>query len=68
MYKKEPRPWFATFSREGRIISCKTITEQHTTRRTLKQQSPIQPLRRLAGCARISRFVRCARRLSAHLR
>lgn len=37
MYKKEPRPWFATFSREGRITSCKTITEQHTTRRTRKK-------------------------------
>jgi hypothetical protein len=34
MYKKEPRPWFATFSREGRITSFKVITSDHKTRRT----------------------------------
>jgi hypothetical protein len=37
LYKKQPRPWFATFSREGNITSIKTITEQHTTRRTRKK-------------------------------
>jgi hypothetical protein len=34
MYKKEPRPWFATFSREANITSFKTITAEHITRRT----------------------------------
>jgi hypothetical protein len=34
MYKKEPRPWFATFSLEGRITSFKIITADHKTRRT----------------------------------
>lgn len=34
MYKKEPRPWFATFSREGHITSFKAITPEHKTRRT----------------------------------
>lgn len=37
MYKKKPRPWFATFTRRGRISSFKTITEEHTTRRTRKK-------------------------------
>jgi hypothetical protein len=37
MYKKEPRPWFATFSREGNITSFKTITTEQTTRRTRKK-------------------------------
>lgn len=35
--KKEPRPWFATFSRDGNITSFKTITAEHTTRRTRKK-------------------------------
>ncbi len=34
MYKKEKRPWFATFSREGKITSFKVITAEHGTRRT----------------------------------
>jgi hypothetical protein len=34
MYKKEERPWFATFSREGHITNFITITAHHTTRRT----------------------------------
>ncbi len=34
MYKKEPRPWFATFSKQGNITSFKTITAEDTTRRT----------------------------------
>lgn len=34
MYKKESRPWFATFSREGRITSFRVITPEHKTRRT----------------------------------
>jgi hypothetical protein len=34
MYKRNPRPWFATFSRAGEITSFKTITAEHTTRRT----------------------------------
>lgn len=33
-YKKKPRPWFAVFTREGNISSFRTITEEHTTRRT----------------------------------
>lgn len=37
MYKKKPRPWFATFSREGNITSFKTITAEQTTRRTRKK-------------------------------
>jgi hypothetical protein len=37
MYKKETRPWFATFSREGNITSFKTITTHHTTRRTRRK-------------------------------
>jgi hypothetical protein len=37
MYKKETRPWFATFSREARITSFRTITPDHTTRRTRKK-------------------------------
>lgn len=37
LYKKKERPWFATFSREGRITSFKTITAQHTTRRTRRK-------------------------------
>jgi hypothetical protein len=34
MYKKEKRPWFATFSREGKITSFHVITPDHKTRRT----------------------------------
>jgi hypothetical protein len=34
MYKKEPRPWVATFTRDARISSFKVITADHTTRRT----------------------------------
>jgi hypothetical protein len=34
MYKKQPRPWFATFSKEGSITNCTTITATHRTRRT----------------------------------
>jgi len=34
MYKKEQRPWFATFSREGKITSFRTIKEKDSTRRT----------------------------------
>ena len=37
MYKKKPRPWFATFSREGNITSFITVTADHTTRRTRKK-------------------------------
>lgn len=37
MYKKERRPWFATFSRDGNITSFKTITAEHRTRRTRKK-------------------------------
>lgn len=33
-FKKSERPWFATFSREARISSFKTITAADTTRRT----------------------------------
>lgn len=34
LYKKHPRPWFATFSRQGNITSIKTITPEMRTRRT----------------------------------
>jgi hypothetical protein len=34
MYKKNQRPWFATFSRAGVITSFKVITPDHKTRRT----------------------------------
>jgi len=34
MYKKEQRPWFATFSLEANVTSFKTITSAHGTRRT----------------------------------
>jgi len=34
MYKKEPRPWFATFSREGKITSFRVIKATDATRRT----------------------------------
>lgn len=34
LYKKQPRPWFATFSREGTITNFKVITAEHKTRRT----------------------------------
>jgi len=34
MYKKHPRPWVATFSKEGSITNCTTITASHHTRRT----------------------------------
>lgn len=34
MYKKEQRPWFATFSREGRITSFNVIQTGRVTRRT----------------------------------
>jgi hypothetical protein len=37
MYKRQQRPWFATFSREGNITSCETITQEHTTRRTRRK-------------------------------
>jgi hypothetical protein len=37
LYKKQPRPWFATFSREGNITNVQTITPDHTTRRTRKK-------------------------------
>jgi hypothetical protein len=37
LYKKQPRPWFATFSRDANITSVKTLTERHTTRRTRKK-------------------------------
>jgi hypothetical protein len=37
MYKKEQRPWVATFSREANITSFRTITTAHTTRRTRKK-------------------------------
>jgi hypothetical protein len=37
LYKKQARPWFATFSREGNITTCTTITPAHTTRRTRKK-------------------------------
>lgn len=37
MYKKQPRPWFATFSRQGNITSLKTITAEHRTRRTRRK-------------------------------
>jgi hypothetical protein len=37
MYKKQPRPWFATFSREGNITHVETITDAHITRRTRKK-------------------------------
>lgn len=37
MYKKEPRPWFATFSREGIITSFKTITSEFGNRRTRRK-------------------------------
>jgi len=34
MYKKNPRPWVATFSKEGSITNFKTITASDYTRRT----------------------------------
>jgi predicted nuclease of predicted toxin-antitoxin system len=34
MYRKIKRPWFATFSRDGNITSCTSVTAGHTTRRT----------------------------------
>jgi len=34
LYKREQRPWFATFSRQGNITSLRTITAQSATRRT----------------------------------
>ncbi len=36
-YKKKDRPWFATFTIEGNISSFRTITAQHSTRRTKKK-------------------------------
>lgn len=36
-YKKFERPWFATFSKDGNITSCVTVTTAHTTRRTRKK-------------------------------
>jgi predicted nuclease of predicted toxin-antitoxin system len=37
LYKKEQRPWFATFSKEGNITNLTTITEKLSTRRTRRK-------------------------------